>query len=324
MVYKKLAKIALSVMTVLSFVTACSPEKELGTAENPVKIYFMPGEGSADKVAQDVKIFKDYVEKETKYSVNTTIATDYIKIIEDMGYRKADVAFINTLGYIMAADCCRAEAALSFIYGKNLKSYKGIIIANKDSNITKIEDINAKTFAFVDTYSTTGFLLPLKLFQDKKVKPSKTITANSHSNVVSMVYKKEADAGATYYEPDENGKIKDGRHEVLKMYPDVADKVKIVGYTDEVPNNPLAFQKDISQEMKDKLADTIIKFSQTPEGGKILKDMYGITGFMKTKDSDYDGVRKIVKSLGKEVEDLIPGGFKIYAAKVRFTGVDIP
>lgn len=321
--YRKFFQNLITIITICLFITNCTiQEKPLGSKENPIKIYFMPGENQ-EKVSKSAEILKNFLEKDTNYSINAIVSSDYISIIEGFGHKKVDIAFINTFGYLLTNDCCRAEAYLKVLRGKNIKSYKGEIITHKDSGIKKIEDLNGKTIAFTNQYSTAGFILPLKLFQDKKIKPGKTVFAQWYNKVIMMVYNREVDAGAVYYEPPENGNIKDARSELLDQFPDIEQKVIILTTTDEVPNNPIAFRKDLPEEIKTRMIGAFIKFVRTNEGLKALKDTYDITGFDIAKDSDYNSVRNILQSLGKDVEDLVPGGFKIYAQKNRFQ-TDIP
>ena len=50
-----------------------------------------------------------------------------------------------------------------------------------------------------------------------------------HDNVVTMVYQKQVDAGATYYSPpDKTGEFLDARARYKNQYPDIFEKVKII------------------------------------------------------------------------------------------------
>jgi ABC-type phosphate/phosphonate transport system substrate-binding protein len=49
--------------------------------------------------------------------------------------------------------------------------------------------------AYVDPSSTSGFILPKALLDQKGIKPSESVFAMRHDNVVTMVYQKQVDAG---------------------------------------------------------------------------------------------------------------------------------
>jgi phosphonate transport system substrate-binding protein len=61
---------------------------------------------------------------------------------------------------------------------------------------------------------------------DKGIQLKDSVFAMKHDSVITMMYQKQVDAGATFYSPPENGKIEDARRLVLQQYPDVEEKIK--------------------------------------------------------------------------------------------------
>lgn len=129
----------------------------------------------------------------------------------------------------------------------------------------------------------------------------------THENVVSMVYQKQVDAGATYSSPPDpvTGQIYDARMRVQPQYPDVEQKVKIIGYTEEIPNDPVIFNKNLPVKMKEKIIAAILKYTASEEGKKVMYDTYDIVGLIPTGDRDYDGLRKMLKELNIDYKTLI-------------------
>ena len=288
---------------VLVSLSACSRKKApLGTAENPIKMYFVP---SVDvKVIEDnTATIKKFLEASTPYKYEVAIPASFVAVVEAIGTNRADVAAVNTFGYIMANKRYGAEARLTVIrYGS--PSYRAQFIASEASGIKTLSDITGKKLAFVDPASTSGYLLPLKVLKEKNVTPAETMFAMRHDSVVSMVYQGQVDAGATFYSPENDGKIQDARRLVKTQYPDVEDKVKIIELTDSIPNDPIIFRKDVPEEIKKTITDAFMKFVKTPEGKDAFYKLYGVTDFQMAKDSDYDGVRDMLKAAGKSAEDL--------------------
>ena len=293
-------KYILYLSPILIFIAAISVrqlnEGALGTYSNPVKIYFTPSV-DAKRISFNAKSLTDYLHNETGYYFTTAVPASFIAVVEAFGTGKADIAAINTFSYLMANAKYGAEAKLRVVREGGETSYKGQFITRFDSGINSIEDINNRTMAYVDPSSTSGYILPKAMLQSKGIKPSETVFAMRHDNVVTMVYQGQVDAGATYYAPPdtETGEIMDARMRVLKQFPDVAQKIKIIGFTQDIPNDPWVFRKDMSETMKDKIINALLKFVKTPEGKKSLFDIYDITGLVPTKDSDYDGLRKLLE-----------------------------
>jgi ABC-type phosphate/phosphonate transport system substrate-binding protein len=47
------------------------------------------------------------------------------------------------------------------------------------------------------------------------------------------------------------------------------------------------------------------KYVKSPDGAKIMMDMYHLTDFKVANDADYDVIRKYLKELGQQANDFI-------------------
>lgn len=289
--------IRLLVLSLLLSLTACTRERaELGSADNPVKFYFVP---SVDvRLLEDTsKILKSYLEKTTPYKYKIAIPPSYIAVVEAFGTKRADVASLNPYGYVLAHEKYGAEARLVTVrYGET--TYQAQFLAKTGGPINKLEDLNGKKIAFVDPSSVSGYLLPMKFLKERGIKPKETMFAMRHDSVISMIYQGQVDAGATFYSPPEKGEIQDARRLLLAQYPDVEKKIKIVTLTSSIPNDPIVFRKDMPEDMKEKITVALIEFAKTPEGLESLKKLSSVTGLARTTDKDYDDTRAMIKSLG--------------------------
>jgi phosphonate transport system substrate-binding protein len=275
----------------------------LGTEKNPVKLFFVP---SVDvKVIEDSsKTMKEYLEKSTGYKFEISIPQSYVAVVEAFGTSRADVAALNSFGYILANEKYGAQAKLTVLrHGSS--TYQSQFITKMGKGIKKIEDLKGKKIAFVDPASTSGYLLPMKMLKDKTVEPSETVFAMKHDNVVSMVYNDQVDAGATFYSPSDAEGIQDARRLVRTQYPDVEAKVEIIQLSDPIPNDPIVFRKDMPEEMKTKIATAFMEFVKTEEGKKAFKAVYGVDDIKTATDTDYDAVRGMLKALGKSATEMI-------------------
>lgn len=281
-------------------------EGELGTRTNPIKIYFTPSV-DAKQISFNAKVLIDFLEKETGYYYRTAVPASFVAVVEAFGTKKADVAGINTFSYLMANAKYGAEARLRVVRDNNETTYKGAFIARTNSDINNIEDLNGRTFAFVDPSSTSGYILPKAKLDKLEIKPSEIVFAMRHDNVVTMVYQRQVDAGAIYYNaPDpKTGQIYDARMRVEKQFPDVEKKIKIIGFTEEIPNDPIVFRKDLDEKMKEKIINALLKFVSTPKGEKAMYEIYDIRGLIRTKDSDYDKLRELLKKQNITFENLV-------------------
>lgn len=298
---KSITMLGLVLMTAL---TGCTSKKaELGSAENPVKLFFTPSV-DAQVIEDNSKIFKDFLEKNTPYKFSVAIPQSYIAVVESFGTKRADVAAINTFGYILANQKFGAEARMTVIrHGSD--TYQAQFLAKADGPIKDVKDFNGRKFAYVDGSSTSGYLLPAKMLKDKGVTPSEIVFAGKHDSVITMIYQGQVDGGATFYSPPADGEIQDARRLVKTQYPDVEKKVKIVQLSDAIPNDPIIFRKDLPEEMKNTIVEAFLKFVSTPEGKVAFEKIYGVTDIKKASDSNYDGVRQMLQALGQNADDLM-------------------
>ncbi len=283
----------------LSVLVSCHKKKDqLGTTENPIKFHLVPAV-DAKVMADNSKKLQDYLETHSSYKFKITIPQSYVAVVEAFGTQRADMASINTFGYYKAHKQYGVEAHLTVIrYG--LATYQSQFLARADGPIQKLKDLAGKKVAFVDPSSTSGYLLPLKTLRDQKIEPKEIVFAMKHDSVVSMIYQRQVDAGATYYSPPQNGEMEDARRMVKTQYPDVEKKIKIIQLSEPIPNDPVVFRKDIPEEMKEKIVEVLLQYVASEEGRKSLEAMLGATNFKHATDADYDSVREMFRNLADQ------------------------
>jgi phosphonate transport system substrate-binding protein len=304
----KFLKYSLYLLPLIVFITATSYREsgkysnELGSKKNPIKFFFTPSV-DAKQITTTAGELLEFLEKETGYYFTTAIPADYVTVVESFGSSKADIAVINTFSYLMANKKYGTQALLRIVRDNGEAYYRGQIIVRTDSGIDTLTDLMSKKIAYVDPSSTSGYILPAALLKKNGIVPSDSIFAKKHDIVVSMVYQKQVDAGATYFSPkDETGQLRDARERVVTQYPDVFEKIKIIALTDPIPNDPVIFRRELPEEMKTKIVEALLKFVATPSGQEALHRIYNVKQLIPTTDKDYDVLRKILDDINFKIE----------------------
>lgn len=283
------------------FLCHCTENKELGSKQNPLKFYLVPAQ-DMQGLAENGKVLEAYLKKDLGIEVSVELPQSYVAIVEAFGSKRADVAILNTFGYILANEKYGVEAHLKLI-NRGRDEYWGEIIVRADGPKT-IKDLNGKKFAFVDPASTSGYLLPQRLFKQEGIKIKEHVFVGRHDAVVMAVYQRQVDAGAAFYTPpDDDGTIKDARMLVKTQHPDIFDQVKILQLTGPIPNDPISFRKDLPEDLKKKICDSLIRYIRSEEGKATMYKLYHITDFKSASDKDYDKVRGYLKDLGKTAQE---------------------
>jgi phosphonate transport system substrate-binding protein len=276
-----------------------SGSEELGSARNPIKLMLTPSV-EAHKVTASADSLVAFLSRATGYSFVASVPASFIVVVESFGSGGVDFAITNTFSYIKAHEKYDAHASMMVIRRNGERRYRGEILTHVDNGIQSLEQLNGKSFAYVDAVSTSGYVLPRALLQSKNIRVSDSVFAGKHDNVVTMVYQKQVDAGAAYYSaPDtKTGEILDARVRVKTQFPDVYDKVKILALTDEIPNDPVVFRSGFPPEMEAKIKMALLDFQATEQGKKVLFATYSVEGLAPASDADYDELRMLIRGFG--------------------------
>ena len=280
-------------------------------AQTRLIMAFVPS-GEARTIIESGSRIAQLLEMATGYRFETFVATSFAGVIEAMGAGRADIGWLNTFSYVIAHQKYGVEVRLVTVrFG--LPYYRAEIITPAASGITSLADLRGKNFAFVDPASTSGYLFPLAALKKAGYDPQKffgqTVFAGSHNNVVLAVYQGRVDAGAVY---------DDARGTVQKTLPDVMEKVKVIWYSDPIPNDTVSFRRDLPEDVKARVEKALLRFAETPAGLDSLKSLYEIEALadyslLRTKykvqvpslDTFYDPVRDVARYAGINLEELI-------------------
>jgi phosphate/phosphite/phosphonate ABC transporter binding protein len=212
--------------------------------------------------------------------------TTYDEIDRMLELQQVDVGFICSFPYVDDKDAFGVELLVApVIDGK--ATYRSYIIVHRDSNISTIEDLEGKTFAFVDPKSNTGRQYPFYLLARQGSTPGQYFNryfySYSHNKSVEMVAKKKADGAAvdsavyTY---------------MLAEHSPYANQVKIIHQSPEFGSPPVVVPSGLPVFMKNKIREILTAMHLDPEGKEILSAMR-IDRFVEVPDSNYDLIREM-------------------------------
>lgn len=298
----KLLRISLLIVILFSLF-ACNTNAKLGSKHNPIKMYFVPSM-EAGKIVTSGREIADHLEETTGYKFKVAVPTSYASVVEALGTKETDIAWLATFAYVLAHEKYGAEVELTAVR-QGMEKYRGQFVAQAGSGIDSIEDIEDKVIAYTDAASTSGYLYPSALLKQKGIKPARTFFAGGHPQAILAVYQGRADVGCSFWTPSDDDEIHDARRAVIETYPDVVEKIEIIGFTDWIPNDTVAFRKNFPPEMKEEIVNELLKFAKTEKGKRILYEILDIDDLVPSQDSDYDIVRKTLKVTGSDAADML-------------------
>src|SRR5712692_11493259 len=129
------------------------------------------------------------------------IAKDYGDLRTQMESGQVDIGSFSPFAYVDAQRGGKIQIIAQSILDHSA-TYRGLVIARKDSGLRTVGDLEGKRFAFVDPKSASGYVYPRAMLVEKGVTPERyfkeTIFAGGHDKVIAAVLEGRVDAGAIY------------------------------------------------------------------------------------------------------------------------------
>ena len=265
---------------------------------------------SADVIAERLS-------EKTELNIKAEVAKDFVSMVDKLGSKKTDIAFINSLGYLLAKDWNGAEAVFQLKGADGNMYYQAAMITGSDSGIKDVKGFNGKSFAYTNAYSMAGYLMPLYIFNMNNVRPGSTSFLRNYESVIENVYTGKISGGSIYYhKPDPYGRIRDAREKLIPRYPDLLEKVVIANLSEDIPNTPVVFRKNIPPEIQKVLKQGLESLDKDNVALAALGKMYDATGLGPADEAGFDKIRGMLKKLGKSVEEVVPGAVTFYKTHV--------
>jgi phosphonate transport system substrate-binding protein len=195
-------------------------------------------------------------------------AADYDGVVQGLLGGTLDYAELGASAFakVYLAKEDAVEPILTTVQTDGSSGYYSIMVARKDSGITKIEDIKGKKLGYADADSTSGYLVPLVTLPEALGAPVDQVVASTgfgggHENLVLEVVKGTFDVGTTW--GSGVGDFKDGyssgnlRKMVDKGVLNMDDLVE-VWKSPLIPNGPIVVRTSMNDDMKTKFKQFMV------------------------------------------------------------------
>jgi phosphonate transport system substrate-binding protein len=232
--------------------------------------------------------FVDYLSENTPYQFEIKLSSTYRETINRFGTGEIVIGSCGPVPYIKAREKYPVTPIVRALSGDGKPHYRGMIIVRQDSPIQNLSDLKGKRFAFGQALSTTGHILPEYhlMKANIRLKDLKEYAfLRHHDSVVNAVLKGQFDAGA----------VKD-----IVAYKYQKDGLRFISVTDPTPTVPIVARTDVSQKMVKSVKTALLKLD--PKDPNYRKKMAQWDeefkyGFTEASDSDYDPIRRILRTI---------------------------
>ena len=244
--------------------------------------------GKVSKVRKALTPFLKYLEAETGAKIRFETGKDYLDTIAKFQSGYFDFGYIGPSPYVIATSGDNGADVFKPIAGleTNHKPYfYAVVIAAKENDaINTLQDLKGKRFAFGSRQSTLSFYMPAKMLMDAGVFDSFNESAflGKHDKVARDVSMGRYDAGGI--------KIAVAQKNI--------DKVKIIAKSEPVYDFLMVAHQSMGSEQYLKIKDAVFRLKDPKILNAIKK---GVTGFVETKDENYDTLRKVMAEVDQKV-----------------------
>jgi phosphate/phosphite/phosphonate ABC transporter binding protein len=278
-----------ALLSALAALAACIAAPR--SAASDLRFGFTPVLGQAQTKAEFGPLM-DYLSSALGRRVVLYVARDYGDLRTQMEAGSVDIGSFSPFAYVDAARGGRVRIiAQSLIEGSG--SYRGLIVARRDSGLRGLAGLVGKRFAFVDPKSASGYVYPRAMLLESGIRPDKAfaevVFAGDHGRVIAAVLDRRVDAGAVY----------DGAVRIAKASGLKTEELEVMASTDPIPHDAIAVRADLDPGLAARVQSALVGMVGTDQGRRVVAgSTKGLTGFAVAADSLYDPVRRTALAAG--------------------------
>lgn len=244
--------------------------------------------------------FADYLSEKLGMDVEVTLATDYSTIVEAMASGKVDLGIMPPAAYVQARNLDAAEALLSsqlVAYDEDTEqpledtytsTFKGEVLVKADSDMESLEDLKGKKIATLSPNSASGYIYPVAEMKDLGIDPLTDCTLTTVNDIpseITAVLNGQQDACFVF---------QGARYVFASKFSDydLFKDLKVLYLTEgDIPNDAIAVQPSMDDELKDKIKEVFLNMADDEEG-KDAMSLWGHTGYGEADEAAYDPIEE--------------------------------
>lgn len=258
-----------------------------GSASTPLKIGLTPV--ILDDQLGFLRRWQAWLESRLETSVQFVQRLKYRDITEALLNEQIDAAWICGYPYVHYHPYLSLLAVPRY-HGQ--PTYHSCIIVRRDlDNVSTIEQLQHRVFAFSDPDSNSGYLYPSYRFMELAIETpgffTRTFFTWAHRNTIDAVADGLADAGAVdSYVLDQYG----------LHHPEVVGQTRTIERSPPFGFPPLVARKTLPEPRRDALAKVLLEMEDDRIGRSLLAEL-GLDGFDRGEDALFAGIRKMWQAL---------------------------
>jgi phosphonate transport system substrate-binding protein len=295
---KKVVATILTGIMALS-ITGCS--KSVQTSEKKdipeFKIGAIPDQSAAELNKNMDEVAK-YLSEKTGLKVKYVPSVDYAALVTGFERGEVQLAWFGGLTGVQARAVTPGAEAIA---QRPLDAkFKSVFIAQKDLNVTKLEEIKGKSFTFGSESSTSGSLMPRYFMTQAGINPESDLNgkpnySGSHDKTIKLIESGAFQTGAlnisVWEKTVKENKVDLNKVKVFYTTPEYFDYHWTINKNENI-------DKVYGEGTKEKIKKALLEMSADKGGSQAeaLK-FFQTDKFIETKNENYKAIEEVAKSL---------------------------
>jgi phosphonate transport system substrate-binding protein len=202
----KLNRRAASALALASlFATTGTALAQAGGSNSPLRLGVGMFQPDREKNDATYRPLADHLAQRLGRPVQLRTVDSWEGLAKSLANGETDLALMGPWGYVLAHHHAQAQVVSTILY-QGKPEYFALIVTHPDSGLDSIDDLlgakgRGRSFAFGDKGSTSGYLIPLHMFQQRGITPEQhfaRVLYTKHQAIQTQVSAGQLDAGADY------------------------------------------------------------------------------------------------------------------------------
>lgn len=213
--------------------------------------------------------------------IRVVLVPDYASMTQLLLQERLDLAWLTPATFMLFRQRLAYELLSSPARGS--RTHRGVIAVRRDSPYHSLQDLKGRVFAYVDRYSTTGFVFPNLLMEQRGIDPLR------HFARVSFSYNHGASLAG----------LRQGHYDAVAVHDRATgaesssvepEDLRILARTPPIPPDPIVVHRSLDPELKERCRVLLLKMKDF-EGGEeclaTLTRLDGVDRFLATTVDEY-------------------------------------
>lgn len=259
-------------------------------AQPILRVSAIPDE-SPTELQRKFKPLGDYLEQQLDMKIEFIPVTDYAASVESLANNKLDMVWFGGFTFIQAKIRSHNQV-IPLVQREEDEKFKSVFITTRH-DITRLEDLKGKTFAFGSESSTSGHLMPRSALLAAHINPEQDMKriafSGAHDATVAAVSGGKVDAGALNISVWEK---------LLSQGKVDTNAVHVFYTTPEYYDYNWTVRADMNPALREKITRAFLALNPNNPHDKEILDLQRATRFIPTRAENYHAIEVAARSAG--------------------------